>query len=98
MRVLGSGFRAPKSAIAGTNIAGRVVATGRDVDRFHVGDEVYGVCRGAFAEYARAPQDKIAPKPEALAFEQAAVVPYAAFAAAQALYDHGHVESDNGCW
>jgi NADPH:quinone reductase-like Zn-dependent oxidoreductase len=93
MRLLGFGFLSPKVAVPGTNIAGRVEAVGNDVSRFHVGDEVYGACRGAFAEYARASQDKLAPKPSSLTFEQAAVVPYGGFAAWQAVHDHGHVEA-----
>lgn len=93
MRILGFGFRAPKSRVPGTNIAGRVDAVGKNVTRFQVGDEVYGTCKGAFAEYACAHQDKLAPKPAAFTFEQAAVTPYAGFAAFQALHDHGHLRA-----
>jgi NADPH:quinone reductase-like Zn-dependent oxidoreductase len=74
-------------------VAGRVDAVGKSVTRFHVGDEVYGTCRGAFAEYARALQDKLASKPNSLTFEQAAVVPYGGFAAWQAVHDRGRVEA-----
>ena len=59
--------------------------------RFHVGDEVYGASRGTWAEYARVSDSKLALKPANLTFEQAAVVPYAGFAAWQAVHDHGHV-------
>jgi NADPH:quinone reductase-like Zn-dependent oxidoreductase len=93
MRILGFGFRSPKIPVPGTNVAGRVEAVGKNVTRFHVGDEVYGTCRGAFAEYARASQDKLASKPNSLTFEQAAVVPYAGFAAWQAVHDRGRVEA-----
>jgi NADPH:quinone reductase-like Zn-dependent oxidoreductase len=93
MRVLGFGFRAPKIPVPGTNVAGRVEAVGKNVTRFHVGDQVYGTCRGAFAEYARASQDKLASKPNSLTFEQAAVVPYGGFAAWQAVHDRGRVEA-----
>src|SRR5437773_7838117 len=58
MRILGFGFRSPKVSVPGTNVAGWVEAVGEKVSRFGVGDEVYGACRGAFAEYARASQDK----------------------------------------
>src|SRR5919201_258679 len=92
MRLLGFGFRSPKCPVPGTNVAGRVEAVGEKVNRFRVGDEVYGACRGAFAEYARASQDKLAPKPSSVPFELAAVVPYAGFAAWQAVHDHGRVE------
>lgn len=95
MRILGFGFRAPTSRVPGTNIAGRVEAVGKNVSSFQVGDEVYGTCKGAFAEYACAHQDKLAPKPAAFTFEQAAVTPYAGFVSWQALHDHGHVSADD---
>ena len=92
MRILGFGFRGPKISVPGTNIAGRVEATGKNVSHVRVGEEVYGTCRGAFAEYARASQTKLAPKPRTITFEQAAVMPYGGFAAWQAVHDHGHVQ------
>ena len=76
----------------GSNVAGRVETVGKDVTRFHPGDEVYGTCKGAFAEYACAREDRLAPKPAHLTFEQAAVVPHGGFAALQALRDHGKVQ------
>jgi NADPH:quinone reductase-like Zn-dependent oxidoreductase len=91
MRLIGFGLRAPKVAIPGTNIAGRIEAVGSAVTTFRVGDEVYGVCRGAWAEFACASDEKLARIPENLTFEQAAVVPYAAFAAWQAVHGFGHV-------
>jgi len=92
MRILGFGLRAPKIRVAGTNVAGRVVEVGKKVTEFSPGDEVYGSCRGAWAEYARASENKIAPKPAALTFEQAAVVPYGCFVAWQAVHDRGRVQ------
>jgi NADPH:quinone reductase-like Zn-dependent oxidoreductase len=91
MRVLGFGFRAPKVAVPGTNLAGVVEAVGPDVDTFAPGDEVYGATRGTFAEYALAAATRLAPKPPELTFEQAAVLPYPTFVALQALRDHGRV-------
>jgi NADPH:quinone reductase-like Zn-dependent oxidoreductase len=73
-------------------VAGTVVAVGDDVTAFAVGDEVYGVGRGSFAQYAVARADKLARKPAALSFEQAAVVPISAATALQALCDHGRLE------
>ena len=87
MRIMGFGLRAPKVPVPGTNVAGRVETVGKGVTRFQAGDEVYGTCRGAFAEYACAREDKLAPKPARLTFEQAAVVPYGGFAALQGLRD-----------
>lgn len=91
MRLLGFGLRAPKVAVAGTNLAGRIEAVGAAVTSFRVGDEVYGSCRGAWAEFACAREEKLALKPANLTFEQAAVLPYAGCTAWQAVHDHGHV-------
>jgi len=94
MRILGFGLRAPKSPVPGTNIAGRIESIGPEVSRFRVGDEVYGRCRGAWAEYARASEDQLAPKPANLSFAEASVMPYGCFVAWQAVHDHGHVDRD----
>ena len=51
-RLMGYGARRPKHAVIGTDIAGRVVAVGRDVDAIAEGDEVVGWGTGAFAELA----------------------------------------------
>jgi NADPH:quinone reductase-like Zn-dependent oxidoreductase len=91
-RIAGSGLRAPKTRVRGTDVAGRVEAIGKDVARFQPGDEVFGICDGAFAEYAAARQDKIAPKPANLTFEQAATVPTSGSTALQALRDVGKVQ------
>jgi len=92
MRVFGVGLRAPKTRVPGTNVAGHVDAVGKDVTRFQQGDEVYGTCKGSFAEYACAREEQLAPKPTKLTFEQVAAVPHAGFAALQALRDHGKVQ------
>lgn len=91
LRVLGFGFRKPKSSVPGIDVAGTVVAVGSAVSRFAAGDQVYGMSRGSFAEYAAALEDKLAHKPSNLSFEQAAVVPISAGTALQAL-DAGRVE------
>ena len=91
-RIAGSGLRAPKTRVRGTDIAGRVEAIGKDVTLFQPGDEVFGICNGAFAEYATARQDKIAPKPANLTFEQAATAPTSGSTALQALRDAGKVQ------
>ena len=85
MRIMGFGFRRPKNRVAGLDVAGTVAAVGADVTRFRVGDEVFGISRGAFAEYAAAREDKLAAKPAGLSFEQAAVVPISGGTAIQAL-------------
>jgi NADPH:quinone reductase-like Zn-dependent oxidoreductase len=85
------GLRRPKVPVLGMDVAGRVEAVGQDVTRFQPGDEVFGWCDGAFAEYAIAPEDQLAAMPANLGFEQAAVVPTSGFAALQGLRDEGAV-------
>jgi NADPH:quinone reductase-like Zn-dependent oxidoreductase len=87
-----SGIRRPKNPVPGLDVAGTVVAVGSAVTRFSVGDEVFGISRGSFAEYAAAREDKLASKPVNLAFEQAAVVPVSALTALQGVRDVGRVE------
>ncbi|MGI8948746.1 MAG: NAD(P)-dependent alcohol dehydrogenase [Ornithinimicrobium sp.] len=92
LRVLGFGFRAPKNRVPGLDVAGTVVAVGSAVTRFSTGDEVFGISRGSFAEYAAVREDKLARKPWNLTFAQAAAVPISAGTALQALTDVGQVE------
>jgi NADPH:quinone reductase-like Zn-dependent oxidoreductase len=92
MRILGFGFRRPKNRVPGLDVAGTVEAVGSAVTRFSPGDEVFGISRGSFAEYAAVLEDKLARKPANLTFEQAAVVPISAGTALQALTDAGNVD------
>ena len=91
IRLAGYGLRAPKTPVLGADMAGVVEAVGNDVTRFQPGDEVFGIGEGAFAEYARARESKLAPKPANLTFEQAAVVAISGLTALQGLRDHGKV-------
>jgi len=88
-----AGLRKPKVARLGVDVAGVVEAVGRNVTRFKPGDEVFGSCRGAFAEYVCASESALAMKPENVTFEQAASVPVAAFTALQALRDKGKIHA-----
>jgi NADPH:quinone reductase-like Zn-dependent oxidoreductase len=93
---LGMGLRKPKNPRLGADIAGRVEAVGRNVHQFRPGDEVFGVCggdKGGFAEYACAPETRLALKPTNRSFEEAAAVPVAAITALQGLRDKGHIHS-----
>ncbi len=92
MRIGGVGFRVPKRKVPGVSFAGRVVAVGPGVTGFAVSQEVYGAARGTYAEFVLARADQITAKPPRLTFEEAAVLPYAAFPAYQGLRDHGHVQ------
>jgi NADPH:quinone reductase-like Zn-dependent oxidoreductase len=92
VRVAGYGLRTPKTPVPGMDLAGVVAAVGRNVTYFQPGDEVFGIGTGTFAEYAIAADDKLAPKPANLTFEQAAVVAISGLTALQGLRDHGRVE------
>jgi len=94
MRILGFGLRAPKARTRGMDVAGTVEAVGSNVTQFQPGDDVYGTCNGAFAEYASARADTLAPKPSNLTFEQAAAVPHGAITALQGLRDTGEIKPD----
>ena len=59
MRLM-TGLRKPKVTRIGADAAGHVEAVGRKVTQFKPGDEVFGSCRGAFAEYVCAPQSALA--------------------------------------
>jgi NADPH:quinone reductase-like Zn-dependent oxidoreductase len=87
-----SGLRKPKVGRLGADVAGEVVAVGRNVTRFKPGDAVFGTAGGAFAEYARASESKVVLKPAGLTFEQAAAVPVAALTALQGLRDKGRIQ------
>jgi len=93
MRIIGFGFRRPKNLVPGLDVAGTVIAVGSEVTTFQPGEEVFGISRGGFAEYAAVREDKLAHKPANLSFEQAAVVPISGGTALQALRDSGRLEA-----
>jgi NADPH:quinone reductase-like Zn-dependent oxidoreductase len=83
----------PKIKIRGTDFAGRVEAVGRDVTRFHPGDEVFGEVNGAFAEYVAVPDEVVESKPVNLTFEQAAAMPLAGNTALIGIRDSAAVQA-----
>ncbi len=91
VRIL-AGLRKPKITGLGVDVAGQVEAVGRNVTQFKPGDEVFGSCRGAFAEYACTPESKLVMKPDNVTFEQAASAPVVAFTALQGLRDKGKIQ------
>ena len=90
---LAMGLRRPRNRVPGMDLAGTVAAVGSAVTRFAVGDEVFGYGQGSFAEYAVAPEAKLARKPAELTFEQAAVLAVSGSTALQALRDAGRVQA-----
>src|SRR5437870_12829485 len=97
-----TGLRKPKDTRLGVDVAGQVEAVRRNVTQFKPGDAVFGTCKGAFAEYACAPESALVVKPDNVTFEQAASVPIAALTALQGLRlgglglgglgDKGHIQ------
>ena len=85
------GIRKPKVRVRGVDVAGVVEAVGPDVKGIRPGDEVFGGCRGSFAEYASAREAELACKPANLSFEQAAAVPVAGITALQAMRDAARI-------
>ncbi|MEV0618034.1 NAD(P)-dependent alcohol dehydrogenase [Nonomuraea sp. NPDC050404] len=86
------GLRAPRSGRLGHDVAGVVEAVGAKVTAFKPGDQVFGTCAGAFAEYACARQNRILPLPANLTYDQAAAVPTSGVTAVQALRGMGKVK------
>ena len=89
---LATGLRKPKNPVPGTDIAGTVEAVGEAVTHLRPGDDVFGWCEGAFAEFARASEDHLIKKPASLTFEQAAAIGVSASTALQLLRDTGEVQ------
>lgn len=87
-----TGLSKPKIQVPGTDIAGTVEAVGRDVTALRPGDEVFGWAKGAFAEYAGAPEGQFITKPKSLTFEEAAALGVSASTALQLLRDNGKVQ------
>jgi NADPH:quinone reductase-like Zn-dependent oxidoreductase len=81
-----------KTLRPGRDVAGQVEAVGKNVTQFKAGDDVFGACNGAFAEYACARESAFATKPSNVSFEQAASVPVAGLTALQAFRDKAHLQ------
>ena len=93
MRLMIGGLLKPKTRRPGVDLAGEVEAVGRYVKQFKPGDAVFGACEGACAEYVCIAENKLAPKPANVSFEEAAALPVAALTALQGLRDHGRMQS-----
>jgi len=94
IRLMAEGLLRPKNPRLGGDIAGRVEAVGKNIQQFRPGDEVFGsIGHGGFAEYAVAPERRLALKPANLSFEAAAAVPVAALTALQGLRDCGKIQA-----
>jgi NADPH:quinone reductase-like Zn-dependent oxidoreductase len=90
---LAVGLTRPKQPILGLDVSGRVVEVGADVTHFQLGDEVFGIASGSFAQYAAAEESKLVHKPSDLSWEEAAVAPISGGTALQALTDVGGLQA-----
>jgi NADPH:quinone reductase-like Zn-dependent oxidoreductase len=88
-----TGLRRPKSPRLGADVAGVVEAIGPGTKQLKPGDQVFGICKGAFAEYACGKESELAIIPPGIIFEQAASVPIAGITALQGLRDSGQVKA-----
>ncbi|MEQ8676248.1 MAG: NAD(P)-dependent alcohol dehydrogenase, partial [Aggregatilineales bacterium] len=90
-----TGFRKPKIQTLGEELAGEVVAVGKDVTTFEIGDQVFGTAGpnfGANAEYLCIPEDEVIfRKPSNLTYEEAAGSVDGFLTALPFLRDKGHI-------
>ena len=97
IRLMGYGIFKPKFRITGGDIAGTVESVGKDVKRFHLGDEIYADIwddsPGAYAEYVTVSEKLLVLKPVNLTFEEAATFPQASIVALQGLRDKGQIQA-----
>jgi NADPH:quinone reductase len=88
----------PLPAVLGMDLAGVVRAVGVGVERFRVGDEVYGLTggvaglQGSLAEYAAVDADLLARKPANLSMREAAALPLIAITAWEGLVDRARTQ------
>lgn len=98
IRLMGGGLFRPKKKTLGADIAGRIVAVGKNISRFNVEDEVFGIAKGGsggFAEYVCARENSLELKPSNASFQEAAAAPMAAITALQGLRDKGRIKPGN---
>jgi NADPH:quinone reductase-like Zn-dependent oxidoreductase len=74
-------------------MAGRIEAVGKNIKQFQPGDEVFGMGKGSFAEYACAPESALAIKPAHTSLNEAAAIPMAAITALQGLRNEGQIRA-----
>jgi NADPH:quinone reductase-like Zn-dependent oxidoreductase len=92
-----AGLGRPKDRRLGVDVTGRVEAVRKQLQEYRPGGEVFGTCRGAFADYAQTEECALVMKPENVTFEQAAAVPIAALTALQSFSNRDGFGRDRRC-
>ncbi|MCA1041196.1 NAD(P)-dependent alcohol dehydrogenase [Bacillus infantis] len=87
-----NGLTKPKSPILGIDVAGTIEAVGENVNKFKVGDHIFGSCFGSHSEYVAPREIFLSHMPKNITFEEAASIPCAAQTALQALRDVAQVK------
>lgn len=101
LRLMGSGIRAPKQRVPGSDFAGKVTAVGASVESIAVGDNVFGeslpsmqwVNGATWAEFVAVHHERLLTMPSGLTFEQASTLPTAGIIALQTVRENGKVAS-----
>lgn len=87
----------PKKKIFGGDIAGQVESVGTNVQKFQIGDRVFGDIAdagfGGFAEYVVVSEDLLANIPADVSYDFAAALPVLTLTALQALRDRGQIKA-----
>ena len=87
------GLLKPKEHVFGVELAGIVEKVGSSVQKFKVGDRVYGDTSeagfGCWAEFAAVPETELAKIPDSMSYEIAASLPHASLLAYQGLITKG---------
>lgn len=90
------GILRPKFKVLGADVAGKVVAVGKDVKLFKSGDDVFGDISGCswggLAEFVCASENALTHKSSRMTFEEAAAFPQASVLAWQGLRFNGQLK------
>jgi acyl transferase domain-containing protein/thioesterase domain-containing protein/acyl carrier protein len=85
-------IEADRDIAIGDECSGRIVAVGKSVHNFKIGDDVIACGAGCFASHLTTPSAFVLPKPRRLSYQQAATIPVAFMTAWYALHNLGKIQ------